>query len=64
MKFILMLLFLLIVSVIAGVIRVLRGGALLPEPGPGEPHMIFDKKQGRWWRYDPQNKILEDAFKR
>jgi hypothetical protein len=63
-NFILMLLLLLAACVIAGAIRKLRGGTLLPEPAPGESHMIYEKKRGRWWRYDPETNTLEDAFRR
>jgi hypothetical protein len=56
MNLILMLLFLLVLSVIAGVIRVFRGGTFLPEPThPTEPYF----ENGRWWRYNPQTKTLD-----
>lgn len=58
-----MLLLILLVCVILGVIRKLRGGHFLPEPGPGEDRLVMDKT-GRWWRYDQQTGAMEDALRR
>ena len=58
-----MLLLILLGCVILGVIRKLRGGHFLPEPGPGEDRLVMDKT-GRWWRYDQQTGAMEDALRR
>jgi len=44
-KFIIALLFLLIVAIIAGMVRKLRGGSFLPHDG-----LVMDMKTGQWRR--------------
>ena len=63
MNFILVLLFLLVGSVILGLIRKFSGGTFLPQPGPDEDHLLMDKR-GRWWRRDEQTGVLEEAMRR
>jgi hypothetical protein len=60
MLFVYMLLFLLAGSVLLGILRVLKGGSFLPEPG--EDHLFRDNKS-RWWREDATGTI-EEAFRR
>jgi hypothetical protein len=62
MMFVYMLLFFLAGSVLLGIIRVLKGGSFLPEPGPGEDHLFRDNKS-RWWREDATGTI-EEAFRK
>ena len=57
-----MLLALLAASVLAGLIRKLKGGSFLPEPAPGEDRHLLDER-GRWWREDEKG-TLEEAFRR
>jgi hypothetical protein len=61
-KFAIALLILLALSVIAGVIRKLRGGTFLPPPERDEDRLYMDKR-GRWWRNDPQSGALEEALR-
>jgi hypothetical protein len=44
-KFLIALLFLLVVALLVGVVRKLRGGTLLPPDGP-----VLDRKTGQWKR--------------
>lgn len=44
-KFLIALLFLLVVAILVGVVRKLRGGTLLPPDGP-----VLDRKTGQWKR--------------
>ena len=62
-KFIIALLFLLIVAIIAGMVRKLRGGTFLPQPERDEDRLFIDKR-GRWWRDDPQSGALEEPYGR
>jgi hypothetical protein len=51
MKLIEGLLLLLVVCVIAGIVRKLRGGTFLPPPGSDGDHHVQDRS-GHWWRYN------------
>jgi hypothetical protein len=61
MNFIYIILLLLAASVSLGIIRWLRGGSFLPEPGPGEDRHFQDKR-GRWWR-EEADETVEEAFR-
>jgi hypothetical protein len=60
-KFAIALVIILVLCVIAGVIRKLRGGTFLPQPERDEDRLFMDK-DGRWWRKDPQSgAVVESA---
>ena len=59
MKFVVVLVALLVLSVIAGVVRKLRGGTFLPQPERDEDRIFMDKRSGRWWRQDPSGTVEE-----
>ncbi len=62
MYVVLFILFLLAASIVAGIVRKLRGGSFLPEPAPGEDRHFKDKG-GRWWR-ESEDGTFEEAFRR
>jgi len=52
----------LVLSVIVGVFRKLRGGTFLPQPERDEDRRFIDKR-GRWWRDNPQSGALEESVR-
>jgi hypothetical protein len=61
-KFAIALVIILVLCVIAGVIRKLRGGTFLPQPERDEDRLFMDK-DGRWWRKDPQSGAVVEALR-